>query len=116
MGVGDEVVESVESIHIERMGKRNPELTYPRKVKVNVKTKAVRDAILDKAKILNTKNETWKKVYVKKDVHLVYARENQRIYNKRKDLKEKNPDKDIKIVDGKLLVDEQVVDRNMFFR
>ena len=72
--------------------------------------------ILEKAKELKNKTDPWKKVYVKKDVHFVYAKENQRLNNRRKELREKNPNSDIKIHNGKLLIDDRVVDRNMFFR
>ena len=53
---------------------------------------------------------------MKKDVHFVYAKENQRLNNRRKRLREENPESDIKIYNGKLLMDDCVVDRNMFFR
>ena len=113
MDVDKELIDSTDLI-ITRIGQQND--SYTRLLKVNVKSKTSRDTILAKAKTLKTKHEPWKKVYVKKDVHMVYAKENQRLHNKRKDLKEKNPDKDVRIVDGKLLVDDQTVDKNMFFR
>ena len=86
-----------------------------RLIKVNMKSKAKRDVILKKAPTLKTKAEGWKKVYIKKDLHPVYTKENKRIYSKMKELKEKNPTKDIKIDKGKLLVDGKVVDSNTFF-
>ena len=52
---------------------------------------------------------------MKKDVHPVYSKETSRIYKKMKELKEKNPDKDVKILDGKLMVDDKVIDKNLFF-
>ena len=87
-----------------------------RLIKVNVKSKATRDLILEKAPQLKESREPWKKVYVKKDVHPVYSKETSRIYKKMKELKENNPNKDIKIHEGKLLVDNKVIDRNLFFR
>ena len=48
-----------------------------RLLKVDVQSKATRDKILEKAKELKNKNELRKRVYVKKDVHIVYAKENQ---------------------------------------
>ena len=86
-----------------------------RLVKVDVKSKAIRDRILEKAPQLKHSREPWKKVYVKKDVHPVYSKETSRIYKKMKELKEKNPDKDVKILDGKLMVDDKVIDKNLFF-
>ena len=104
----------IATLEMSRIGQQNETMT--RLLKVDVKSKATRDRILDKAKDLKGKNEPWKRVYVKKDVHIVYAKENQRLNNRRKDLREKNPNSDIKILDGKLLIDDRVVDRNMFFR
>ena len=107
-------LEQVETFEFTRIGQENDTMT--RLLKVNVKSKATRDKILEKAKELKNKNEPWKKVYVKKDVHFVYAKENQRLNNRRKELREQNPNGDIKIHNGKLLIDDRVVDRNMFFR
>jgi hypothetical protein len=104
----------IATLEMSRIGQQNESVT--RLLKIDVKSKATRDRILDKAKDLKGKNEPWKRVYVKKDVHIVYAKENQRLNNRRKDLREKNPSSDIKILDGKLLIDDRVVDRNMFFR
>ena len=86
-----------------------------RLIKVNVKSKDTRDLILEKAPSLKEKNDLWRKIYVKKDVHPVYSRETSRIYKKMKTLKEQNPEKEVKITDGKLMVDGNVVDKNMFF-
>ena len=104
----------VETFEFSRIGQENDTMT--RLLKVNVKSKATRDKILEKAKELKNKDDPWKRVYVKKDVHFVYAKENQRLNNRRKELRDQNPEKDIKIHNGKLLIDDCVVDRNMFFR
>ena len=56
------------------------------------------------------KNEPWKKVYLKKDVHFVYAKENQGLNNRRKELWEKNPNGDVRLENGKLLINDQIVD------
>ena len=85
-------------------------------MKVDVKSKIARDKILDKTPSLKGKNELWKKIYVKKDVHPVYSKETSRIYRKMKTLKDQNPTKEVKIQDGKLMVDGRVIDQNMFFR
>ena len=107
-------VSSAESLQMTRIGQQNEMMT--RLLKVNVQSKAARDKIFEKTKVLKSKDELWKRVYVKKDVHIVYAKENQRLNNRRIELREQNPNKDIKIFNGKLLVDDRVVDRNMFFR
>ena len=102
-----------DTLQISRIGQPNNSTT--RLLKIDVQSKESRDAILEKARHLKTRNEPWCKVYVKKDVHIVYAKENQRLNNRRKELREKNPNSDIKIIDGKLLIDQRVVDRNTFF-
>ena len=71
--------------------------------------------MLQKAPTLKHKDEPWKKIYIKKDLHPVYTKEKQRLYNMMKDLRKKNPDKDIKIDKGQLLVDGLKVDSNTFF-
>lgn len=97
-----------------RIGK--PKENYTRLVKVKVATKDKRKQILDNSAKLKDK-EHLKKVYVKKDTHPVYAQETNRIRIKMKKLILENPDnKDkIKILDGKLELDGEVIDRNTFF-
>ena len=114
MQVDTDVLANVETFEYTRIGQSKDNAT--RLVKVNVKSKNARDKILDKAPSLKGKNELWKKVYVKKDVHPVYSKETSRIYRKMKTLKEQNPTKEIKIQDGKLTMDGRVIDQNMFFR
>ena len=57
---------------------------------------------------------------MKKDLHPVYAKENQRIRKKRYDLatqfSKNNEEKEVKIVKGALQVNGVTVDRNLFFR
>ena len=107
-------ISTVNTLQMSRIGQPNNSMA--RLLKINVNSKTSRDAILDKAKLLKNRNEPWKKVYVKKDVHIVYAKENQRLNKRRKELREKNPNSDVKILDGKLLLDDRVIDKNMFFR
>ena len=113
MDVGTDVLASADNFEYTRIGQSRDNAT--RLVKVNVKSKIARDKILDKAPTLKGKNELWKKIYVKKDVHPVYSKETSRIYRKMKALKEQNPTKEVKIQDGKLMVDGRIVDKNMFF-
>ena len=89
----------------------------PRLLKVGVLSKDNRNNILKKAPSLRQKNEPWKNIFVKKDLHPVYRKENGRILKKMKDLKENNPpETEIRIVNGALTVDGNIVDRNSFFR
>ena len=78
-----------------------------------------RDKVLSVASRLKSQ-PIWTKVYIKKDLHPVYAKENQRIRKKQYDLSthfsSNNEEKEVKIVKGALLVDGVVVDRNLFFR
>ena len=111
--VDADVLDDVDNFEINRIGQSRESTT--RLVKVNVRSKATRDRILEKAPSLKGKNEQWKKVYVKKDVHPVYSKETSRIYKKMKTLKEENPDKEVKIQDGKLLIDGKTIDKNLFF-
>ena len=113
MDVDSDVLASADNFECSRIGQSRDNAT--RLLKVNVKSKITRDKILDKAPSLKEKNELWKKVYVKKDVHPVYSKETSRLYRKKKTLKEQNPNKEIKIQDGKLLVDGRTVDKNLFF-
>ena len=113
MNVGEDVLGDLDNFEISRIGQSKENTT--RLVKVNVKSKTTRDSILEKAPSLKGKHEQWKRVYVKKDVHPVYSKETSRIYRKMKTLKEENPDKEVKIQDGKLLLEGKMIDKNLFF-
>ena len=90
-----------------------------RAVKITTSSMDERDKVLSVASRLKSQ-PIWTKVYIKKDLHPVYAKENQRIRKKRYDLSthfsSNNEEKEVKIVKGALLVDGVVVDRNLFFR
>ena len=86
-----------------------------RLIKVNMKHKNRRDAVIEKSPRLKTKTPPWNKVYVKKDVHPVYSKENSRLYKKMMSLRTANEGKEIKLVKGALHVDGKVVDKNLFF-
>ena len=89
-----------------------------RKIKIKMPSKASRDAILRKTKDLKEAAEPWKHVYVQSDKHPVVLQEEARLRNKRKTLKslDENKDKDVTMVKGKLMVNAEEVDHNMFFR
>ena len=108
-------VEFFDTLEVHRIGKEKAGI--PRLVKVKLPSSAIRNEILNKASTLQRLSEPWSKVYIKKDLHPVYLKENKRQAKKMSDLRN-NPDnqnKNIKIVGGKLLVDEVVVDKNTFF-
>ena len=99
----------------ERVGMERPD--KPRLLKVGVLSKENRNKILQKSPSLRSKVEPWKKVFIKKDLHPVYRKENSRILKKMKELKENNPpETEIRIENGALLVNGNIVDRNSFFR
>ena len=114
MKVEADVLANVNAFEYSRIGQVKDNVT--RLVKVNVRSKDTRDKILEKAPGLKDKSELWKKIYVKKDVHPVYSKETSRIYRKMKKLKEENPGKEVKILDGKLIFEGKTVDKNLFFR
>ena len=86
-------------------------------IKITLPSTEDRNALLEEVKTLKNAPEPWSKVYVKKDQHPTYIAENNRLRKKMKILKT-NPDnqnKDIKIIKGKLLIDNEEVDGNTFF-
>ena len=77
--------EQVNDFEISRIGQPRPNRS--RLIKMNVKSKEVRKSILEKSPSLKTSNPPWNKVFVKKDLHPVYIKENQRIHKKLKILR-----------------------------
>ena len=101
---------------VERIGKESA--NYTRLIKLNVGSKINRDAILSKSKDLkNNPEASVNSVYLKKDLHPVLVHENNRLRRKMKDLQKLdiNNGKEIKLLKGKLLIDNSVVDQNMLF-
>ena len=105
---------STEDFVYTRIGK--PRENVHRMLKVKVVSKENRDRIMKNTAQLKNKDETWKKIYIKKDTHPVYIQETGRLRVKMKNLKSipGNEDK-VKIVDGNLEVDGKIVDKNTFF-
>ena len=99
-----------------RIGKRNP--NYNRIIKIDVRNKANRDKIVNLTKRLKDKETPWNNIYIKKDLRQALAQENNRLRFKMKKLKnlEENDSKTIKIENGKLKIDDVIVDQNLFFR
>ena len=113
MGIPGDTIDISEELEISRIGEQKGNAI--RLIKVNLKSKLKRDAVLEKSSTLKQKAAPWNKIYVKKDLHPVYTRENQRLYKKMKDLRTKNPDKEVKIIKGVLTVDGKKEDSNLFF-
>ena len=106
----------VEPFNATRLGEPKP--GYNRVLKIILQNGEERNEFLKNSIKMKDAPEPWKKVYIKKDQHPVYLAENNRLRKKVADLKKKqgNENKDIKIHDGKVLVDNTPVDRNLFFR
>ena len=107
----------VSSWEISRIGR--PKEGSNRAVKIVTPSSDVREKVLSIASCLKSRPK-WTKVFIKKDLHPVYAKENQRIRKKRYELEthfsSNNEEKEVKIVKGALQVDGVTVDRNLFFR
>ena len=76
-----------------------------------------RDEFIKNTIKLKDAPEPWNKIYVKKDQHPVYLHENNRLRRRVATLKKTQgyENKEIKIIGGKLMVDNIVMDRNLFF-
>ena len=98
-----------------RIGKERP--NFKRLLKVRLPTVELRNVILENAKKLKTVSDPWNQVYIKKDLHPVYQKENKRIYKKLYEMKQdpENAGKDIKVVKGQLILDGTVIGKNTFF-
>lgn len=108
----------VENWQISRIGQVRQGST--RAMKVVTTSAEEREKVLPLSSKLKSLPEPWSKVYVKKDLHPVYSKENRRIRKKRFDLQTQftnnNEQREVKIVNGQLQVDGVTVDRNLFFR
>ena len=98
-----------------RIGQVKP--GFNRVVKIVLADMDERDKFLKDTMKMKAASAPWNKVFVKKDQHPVYLEENKRLRKKVGELKRKQgyENKEIKIVDGQLLVDNVSVDRNLFF-
>ena len=68
-----------------RIGKDNP--NYNRHIKVDVRSKVIRDKIMNEAKKLKDVKAPWNAIYIKKDLHPAITLENNRLRFKMKKLK-----------------------------
>jgi hypothetical protein len=89
-----------------------------RLLKVNVGSKATRDKICEETRKIKLLPAPWKSVYINKDVHPVYLKENQRVRKKMQDLKKvagfEHETGRVKLENGLLTVDGATVDQNLF--
>ena len=89
-----------------------------RLLKVNVGSKELRDKICLETKKIKLLPAPWKTVYINKDVHPVYLKENQRIRKKMQELKKvagfEHDTGRVKLENGLLTVDAITVDQNLF--
>ena len=90
-----------------------------RVLKINVGTKESRDKICKETKKIKLLPAPWKHVYINKDVHPVYLKENQRIRKKMQELKKvpgfEHESGRVKLENGMLTVDGSTVDQNLFY-
>ena len=107
-------VERIMEFEIKRLGK--PREGYNRALKVILPATEYRVEFLKNSKMLKDASDIWKKVYVKKDLHPVYVAENTRLPKEYYKLKGKTEYKDkVTFRNGKLSIDNLVVDQNSFF-
>ena len=89
-----------------------------RLLKVNVGSKDTRDKICVETKKIKLLPAPWKSIYINKDVHPVYLKENQRVRKKMQDLKKvpgfEHESGRVKLENGLLKVDGAIVDQNLF--
>ena len=105
----------MENLEITRIGE--VKAGFNRVMKIVLADMDERDKFLKDTMKMKDAPAPWNKVFVKKDQHPVYLEENKRLRKKVGELKRKQgyENKEIKIVDGKLLVDNVPIDRNLFF-
>ena len=105
----------IENMDISRIGTERA--GYNRVVKITLPSMDDRNEFLKNTSKMKDAPEPWKKVYIKKDQHPVYIAENNRLRKKVAELKKKPgyDQKEIKVYNGKLTVDNNEVDRNLFF-
>ena len=89
-------------------------------VKINVGSKEIRDKICKESKKVKLLPDPWKLVYINKDVHPVYLKENQRIRKRMAELKNVpgygHETGRVKLENGVVTVDGNPVDKNLFFQ
>ena len=107
--------DGLQDLNITRIGKERE--GFNRLIKVETKSSEDRNEFLKNSGKLKDAGEMWKKVYLKKDEHPVYLGEKNRLRQKMNNLRRKpeNENKTILIQNGKLTIDGNVEDQNLFF-
>ena len=109
--------DTVNHFEYERIGKPN-ERNLNRLLKVNTGDNEIRERIINEAKKLKLLQNPWKLVYINRDSHPVYLKENQRIRKVVQDLKKQpgfeHETNRVKLVKGHVKVDDVTVDKNLF--
>ena len=103
---------------ISRLGKIIEGKPKQRVIKLNAGSSVNRDKILVEAKKLKSLIEPLKNVYIKEDKHPVELAEFHRIrlkFNSLKNLPE-NLDKNVKLEKGRIYINGEIIDKNLFFR
>ena len=107
--------DKVDDLSLSRLGaeKRG----YNRTIKIILESSDERNEFLKNTMKLKNAPDPWNKVFIKKDQHPVYLHEDNRSQKNVATLKRTQgyENKDIKIVGGKVMVDNVAVDRNLFF-
>ena len=81
-------VADVEILSSKRLG-REPVRDRKRPILLTVKQRSDRDNVLQKAKILKEKNQVYRTIYVKKDIHPAVRKEGKRLYDAERTEKER---------------------------
>ena len=91
----------------------------PRMLKVVCPNNEIRERIIKSAPKLKQKGEVFSKIYLNRDSHPVYRKESarirQRLYRIKQTERHKGNECDAKIVNGKLIWNNDVIDQNLFF-
>ena len=114
--MGSEVNDNeLQNIEVSRIGTIRDGMS--RMIKLTFNDQGKRDAFVKNSSEMKKAPEQFKRVYIRKDQHPVYAAENNRLRKKMINLRkeEGNDQKTIMIKDGKLTIDGSVVDSNLFF-
>ena len=107
--------DQIDTMDISRIGAAKA--GYNRVIKIILPSIEERNEFLKNTSKIKDCADPWKKVFVKKDQHPVYIAENNRLRRKAGELKKKPgyDRKEVKIFNGKLMVNNNEIDQNLFF-
>ena len=116
IGITDIPETTINNFEFTRIG--TPSNNRIRLLKVFVKSKELRERICKESSKVKNLNHPWRKIYINRDAHPVYLKENQRLRKKMKDWKSKEGYEHstgrVKIINGLLQIDGQTIDKNLF--